>query len=182
MHVLLGCVCMDFHFFTSHACIGGHVCPLSIAAPEEPGGLFMHHQSLTHPQLQKWNPTDICKYMATENCFVSSVRTLFLIYWEGMCFHFSLYAYNHMHAHVCLKKVLSESDCIKAKEKEPCGVACICMSAWMCICWCITESVNVHVNNYCTCAFVSVCAHAFGYRWFTCWHARLCSFCSSYWC
>ena len=41
--------------------------PIPTAASEEPSWLSLHHQSLTHPRLQKWNPTDICEYMTTNH-------------------------------------------------------------------------------------------------------------------
>lgn len=46
--------------------VGGHVCPVSIAASEESGWLYVYHQSLTDPQLKEWTPADFCKYM---ECF-----------------------------------------------------------------------------------------------------------------
>lgn len=63
------CTCMYsmgyFYFFPMLVCfVGGDVYTVAIAAPKEPSWLCMYHQSLTHPQLQKWNPADICKYMA----------------------------------------------------------------------------------------------------------------------
>lgn len=53
------CVCVYFHvlffllLFLLVWIAGRDVCPLPIAAPEEPSWLCVHHQSLTHPQLQK---------------------------------------------------------------------------------------------------------------------------------
>lgn len=58
--------------------VGGDVYTVPIAAPEEPSWLCMYHQGLTPPQLQKWNPTDICKYMAADH------RRFFFLLCQGL--------------------------------------------------------------------------------------------------
>lgn len=47
--------CVFFSFFPPMLVwiAGRDVCPLPIAAPEEPSWLCVHHQNFTHPQLQK---------------------------------------------------------------------------------------------------------------------------------
>lgn len=45
-------VCI-FFIVLSVCIVGGDVHPIPTAASEEPSWLSLHHQSLTHPQLQK---------------------------------------------------------------------------------------------------------------------------------
>lgn len=59
-----GCVsCLLF--FLVCVSLGGHVCAVPAADAAEPGRIHMHHQDFTHPQLQEWNPADICEFLTS---------------------------------------------------------------------------------------------------------------------